>query len=189
MIARKVKLGVLFVSVLILVQIFAAVAYIFDLPTVYEPDKLVLFHLNHLYAYISILMVIRYLTFASTEVNKYLTLIIRLEILKLLTGVFLIQIASVISLGLVILYIALCIEIFKKENKEIYTINYLRPTVNASIIATLFGILLTFVYPRDTDVLGIAYLVNTVPFLFLIAYLIRVKSKTQPSNLLSHTVF
>jgi hypothetical protein len=183
----KIRLGIVFTYILILIQVLFVFNLIVNSETGnFDDNKEIIYQISYAYVYVSILMVIRKLVINNPSILKYFTWIIQFEILKALSGlvasanIFQAKIIdSLLGLILITLYIILIVNILNKKYDNKLEIKGLRPFG----IALLFGLMITLIfaiiaeYKREFEIYRLlSYLASTIPLGFIIGYFNKMKS-------------
>lgn len=189
MINRKLRIGIIYTLFLIFIQILFALTYLLDFNSEnYNEKKVLVYQVSNLYVYVSVLLLIRKLVVDNSLISKYLTWIIRLEILKVLSYVLvslnIYQSGILFSSFLVILlvlYIILILEILNKKYYDNIVIKGLRPFVIASTIGFSISLIggIYAEYNHVPVIYGIIYLILAIPYFLIIKYFNQMKSKTE----------
>jgi hypothetical protein len=184
---RKLKIGIIQTYILIFIQILFALTFLIDfLAENYDEKKEIIYQVSNVYIYVSILMLIRRLTIENKVIVKYISWIIKLEVLRAVCNILVsikVHQASIFDflfgLTLLILYIILIINILKKKYNDKVEITGLRPFVIALImgfIVALIGGIYTL-YNLELEFFGVLYIILTIPYVFLIGYFRKMKEK------------
>jgi len=184
---RKIRLGVIFTYILIFIQVLFALTFLLNfMAESYDDKKEMIYQISYAYAYVSILILIRKLIIGNSSISEYLTWIIRLEILKALSSLFVSAniyqakiLVSLFGLILIILYIILIVNILNKKYDDKAEIKGLRPFA----IALIFGFIITLIggiyaeYNRGLEIYGILFLISAIPYCFIIGYFNKMKTE------------
>lgn len=190
---RKVELGIIFTYILIFIQVLFALTFLINFMTEsYDDKKDMLYQVSYAYVYVSILILIRKLVTDNILISKYLTWIIRLEILKALSSLLVSAniyqakiLVSLFGLILLFLYIILIVNILNKQYDDKVEIKGLRPYV----IALIFGFVITLIggiyaeYNGGFEIYGILYMILAIPYFFIIGYFNKMKTEIERSEL------
>jgi len=187
MTTKKLKLGVIYTWILILIQLLFASTFTFDFMTEsYDDKKELIYKITYLYAYVSILTLIRKIVVDNYLISKYLTWIIRLEILRVLSSLLVTinifqakALVSLIGLFLFVFYVLFFVNVLRKKYNNKVEITELRPftiafTISA-IIAAIGGIYAE--YNREFEFYGILFLILAIPYFFIIGYFNKMKTE------------
>ena len=189
MINRKLRIGIIYTLFLIFIQILFALTYLLDFNSEnYNEKKVLVYQVSNLYVYVSVLLLIRKLVVDNSLISKYLTWIIRLEILKVLSYVLVSLniyqsgiLFSSFLVVLLVLYIILILEILNKKYYDNIVIKGLRPFVIASTIGFSISLIggIYAEYNHVPVIYGIIYLILAIPYFLIIKYFNQMKSKTE----------
>jgi len=154
----------------------------------YNDRKEIIYLISYAYFYVSVLVLIRKLVADNKVFVKYLTWIIRLEILKVLASILVLLklhqagiLEAFFGLTLFVLYVILIVNIFNRKYTDKIEVLGLRPFITSLLLIFLIVMPLAAYaeYNRISDIYttiyGIIQLFSMIPYVFLIGYFKKMK--------------
>lgn len=184
---RKLTISIIQTYILIFIQVLFASTYLFEfLSESYDEKKAILYQVTYAYVYVSILFMLRNLLINYNIFVKYLFWIIRLELIKVISGVLVFfnvyqagLLASIAGFILFVLYIMLIVTILNKKHNDKTEVVELRLFAVALTISFIIA-LISGIYAEFHGVswiYGILHIISAIPFVFLIRYFDHMKVK------------
>lgn len=177
---RKLDIGIVHASILVLVQVLYALTFYFDfLSESSDIARSIIYQATFAYAYISVLMLIRRILSKDKVLINNVLWIIRLEGIKALGNIILfigVYSAAIVvyicSLVLTVFYILSMVRIFNSRNAGRSEIIKLGPILISLVICFLLASIggAYAGYERFSEIYGASNLIMAIPFVLLVNY-------------------